>query len=251
MKSIFIHCTSLIGIATLFSSCTNYLKSDGKVYKRYANAAMGFGKTEIPSADYNTFKRLNGIFAYDKNHVYRGLTILQGADVASFCIVDEGKGYYKDRSRVYFFGYGGTDNVIEEADPSSFGIASLLPWSFDSKNVFWIKNKLIPKPQPDFKPINGHWAKDGSHIYYHNAAVDSADRESFKVLDDDYAKDKFHVFFENKIIQNCPPEDFVTMRNFGAHDKTYYYYFGERKELLSEYEAKDKLFRQQLKHPQR
>lgn len=251
MKSAFIYYASLIVTSTLFSSCSNYLKLDGKVYKRYANEASGLGKTEIPSADYDTFKRLNDDFAYDKNHVYHRLNILQGADAASFSIVDESRGYYKDRLTVYFFGYGGNDNIIEEADPSSFEIAALLPWSFDSKNVFWTRNKLIPKPQLDFKPINKRWAKDGSHIYYQNVAVDSADRESFKVLDDYYAKDKFHVFFKNKMIHDCPPEDFVTMRNFGANDKTYYYYFGKRKELLSEYEAKDKLFRQQLKHPQR
>ena len=117
--------------------------------------------------------------------------------------------------------------------------------------MFWTKIKLIPKPKLDFKPVDEHWARDGNRIYYHSVAVDSADYESFRVLIDGYAKDKFHVFFKDKIIQNCPPEEFVTMRNFGAHDKIYYYYFGKRKELLSEYEAKDKLFRQQVKNPQR
>ena len=251
MKIAFIQHASLIGIYTLLLSCSDYVKSDRKVYKRYANEASGFGKTEIPVADYETFKSLNDDFAYDKNHVYHGLNILQGADAASFSIVDESRGYYKDRSNVYFFGYGGINNLIAEADPSTFGVASLLPWSFDSKNVFWITNKLIPKPKPDFKPIDEHWARDRSRIYYQNVAVDSADYESFKALIDGYAKDKYNVFFKDKIIQNCSPQDFVTMRNFGAHDKTYYYYFGKRKELLSEYEAKDKLFRQQLKHPQR
>jgi hypothetical protein len=226
MKLTILYCASVISIAASVCSCSNYLKSDGKIYKRYANESVGIGKNEIPQADYDSFRSFDSKLAADKNHVFYGMRILEGADAASFTPVAEY--YFKDKVNVYFFGFGnGQEFVIKDADPASFNV-SKYPWSRDSNNVFWGRKKLVPRPSLNFKPVNDNWAKDENRIYYASSLVDSADSKTFKILNKGYARDRKHVFYEGIIIPDCRPSEFIALNFANGHDRKYFYSGAER-----------------------
>lgn len=231
MKLTILYCASIICITASICSCSNYLKSDGRVYKRYANESVGIGKNEIPQADYASFRSFDSRLAVDKNHVFYGTRILEGADAATFAPVAEY--YFKDKSYVYFFGFGnGQEFVIKDADPASFNTSNY-PWSRDSKNVFWGRKKLVPKPSLNFKPLNQAWAKDNSRIYYASSIVDSADSKTLKIINKGYARDRNHVFYEGIIIPNCRPSEFIALNSANGHDRKYFYSGAKRNSELT------------------
>jgi hypothetical protein len=224
-----------IPLLILVESCAYYTKSNGSVYK---TNSTNFSKTELVQADYKTFKVFPFIeLAKDKNYVYCEGRPIQ-ADAPTFQSIN--KWYYKDKTQVYFFGFGnGKEFNIARADPNTFKTYSKYPWSHDAKNIFWGTHALSIIQILTFKPIDENWAKDEEHYYNTYFVVDSADYTSFTILNPCYSRDKQHVFYQNKIIPNCSPNDFVAHKFLNTgHDNEYVYYLDKRVRKITDSDRK-------------
>ncbi len=135
-------------------------------------------------------------FAKNKNKVFRNAKELQGADPASFELLEERNEvkYSKDKNHVYYI-----NQIIAGADPASFEI------------------------------ISREYTKDKNHVYYLADQLEDADPASFEVVSKIYGKDKNNVYLEQYKVRGADPETFeVTKKERVAKDANAYY-LGARK----------------------
>ena len=181
----------------LLTSCSGYSKKDGKVYLRSSNEArLGVAYTEIKEADHETFKVIKNDqhlnLAKDKNHVFKGASILEHAEPNSF---EQIKGYYwKDHKNVYLLQYGDTDCRIPNADPASFEVINGYQWAKDKDHAYYEFDKLDDMEPKAFKAIDEDWGKNEHSYYYHNLRVDSLDYHTAEIVSPYYIKDRNSVF---------------------------------------------------------
>lgn len=167
-----------------------YILKNGRVCSIYAETTQGvsYFKT-LEGADVNSFQIFeNGTgYAKDKNHVYYSGEIDDRFDVASFEPVGESY-YYRDKYRVVY-----QRTIIAGADPATFT-------SFSS-------------------PYHG---KDKNHVYYYEKILAEADPITFQTLSEhDYASDATHVFYTDFFIEGADPKTFRFLRALNFHGYTY------------------------------
>lgn len=122
--------TILIGLMVLLlTGCeSGYKKIDGK-WAFVTNNAAGYQVHEM-DVDEDTFRVLKSRdYAVDKNHVYHGISVLEGFDPGSY-VQFEGTEYAKDKNNAYF-----GDSIIVDADSETFEVLGY-PYACDSKHIF-------------------------------------------------------------------------------------------------------------------
>lgn len=174
------------------------------------------------TADAATFEALDGNFAKDKNRVYFNNREIPEADPATveflpregYLIRDKERVYYQDnlisRDAAHFAQVGSlhgtykstdvvmvTYNVLEEADPATFGLidASVSDFYFKDKRRVYFNGIVVEGADTkSFVPLNKSFAKDKNHVYRHDQPIKEADYASFEVIDEAHAKDKFRQY---------------------------------------------------------
>lgn len=119
---------------------------------------------------YASFSIAGKGFSKDKNHVYIGSKILNGADAVTFII------FPHDENSLDAFNY-----------------------TRDKAHVFWKDKTFGEIDIAAFKVVGLGYATDGKHIYYHTGIVKNADPSTFKTYEHAYgdadaedAKNKYH-----------------------------------------------------------
>ncbi|MBL6444946.1 DKNYY domain-containing protein [Fulvivirga sp. 29W222] len=102
---------SLVSFKCFDSNSLNFL---GKSFLLFDDKVI-FDGVELPDVDSRSFKVVKDYYSKDKNHVYAGSKIINGADPASFEVL-ETTFYSKDKNHVF-----GEGILIEEADAETFG----------------------------------------------------------------------------------------------------------------------------------
>ena len=129
----------------------------------------------LKDVDYNSLVILDSDLAKDKNTVWSGCDVLQGADVASFHI--DKSGLAKDRFHVYVYNH---DSYKHKMHPTGCGI------DVETAEYFVFKHN-----NQDWT-----WLRDNKHVYLDEQMVD-VDRDSFKPLgDSNWWIDKDWVYFK-------------------------------------------------------
>lgn len=224
----------------LLSTCSGYTKKDGKVYLRSSNEArLGIAYTEIEAADHETFKVIDHVLnidlAKDKNHVFKGASILEHADPNSF---EHLKGYYwKDKKNVYLLQYGDTDCRIQNADPSSFEVINDYQWAKDKNHVYYDFDKLNDMHPKTFIAIDEDWGKNEHSYYYHNLRIDSLDYSTAEIISSYYIKDRNSVFFRDTLVHDANPATFKAdgVGSFGHDDKYMFVWYNNEGLINEEY----------------
>ncbi len=165
---------------------------------------------KIEGADPETFTLVSGVtgvanYAKDKNHVYFGTRIVQGADPETF-----------------------VSSLSTASDSESFPLFAL---GVDRNHVF-IEGLVIPSAdrdtfQLDTEPGGVDYAKDKNYVYvfrYNSSrggifeALPNSDPQTFVLLGQNtpetptfYAKDKNQVYAEDHVLQGADPASFTVL----------------------------------------
>jgi hypothetical protein len=235
MKPILTSLNFLLILFFLTGCHSGYEEKDGKVYHKWIHGGNWTKEyslmEEADATSFTTIKHdLNIDLGKDKNHVYKDGSIIGQANPSTFEQVKEY--YWKDAHHVFLLQFGGTNCVIQNADPRTFQVIDNNLWAKDNVNIYYGFDKLSDVNTEEFVANNEEWGNDKSYYFYHNLRLDSLDYESAEIVNSyfmeepartsDYIKDKNHVFFQNRLVKDANPLTFVAdgIGTFG-HDDTY------------------------------
>src|SRR5688572_17058880 len=172
----------------------------------------GFGLSEpfeIEEADISTFEILDDYrgYAKDKNYVYLDGIPIPGADPATFELLEDP--YSRDKSHVYL------QDMILSNDPANF---EFLPHGLmrDSQHVYW-SDKIISDDPSNFVIIDDlgttiYW-KDSKNIFFDGSPIETANMDTFEIIDDTYSHDDIHVFYRTSIISQADMASFQVIES--------------------------------------
>lgn len=260
--------TSLIWslLPLLLVSCgkEGYEVSGGKVIWNSWRGDGLFGKwSESEVTDAKGFQVLEPYqepcpgYAKNAQQVFCGPSLLQGADVATFQVVDKWGALAKDAKQVYY-----RTDVIEGADPVTFEVVGGVGRDkadyyigptplhvrdrasfkvLDEKvlgkdNHIWAHDKLDyyvgkqPTPIADsstFQVIQSWYAKDAKQVYFGSAVLADADPVSFQGIggeSGEFAKDAKQVYWQDRVVEGCDPATFQLLPYRFAKDSQRAYF---------------------------
>lgn len=173
----------------------NKITDIGENFRAYFNS---------PSNDLEAMEK--DWYALDNKKVYYFGKPINGADPASFSVI-ESKGHYysKDKNSLFF-----RNTKIDNSDPSSFVFLSE-GYSKDKNNVYFTSIY-------DMHPCT-----------YEACVVTDADPNSFLALGNWYGKDKNNAYYMNNIIRGADTATFNSTDEVSAKDKNFTYENGEIK----------------------
>ena len=218
------------------TSCKQgYYKEEGKVWYYEWTTLTGQVRTELDSADYDTFDDLADEYAHDQYRAWFRKDPILGADGAHFRTL---KHYYAaDRQHVYFRG-----SLVRGAEASSFRI--FREGVSRDANDYYVDSIALCVAHPDRFEFTGRgsdwdtmWGSDGEYAYYlgvHSLPVRNqplADPATFHALvpkDVDhgsyhYACDRYRVYFRDTLILGADAATFELVRWDIARDKDHVY----------------------------
>jgi hypothetical protein len=136
---------------------------------------------------------------------------LEGADVATFQVVDKWSALAKDAKQVYY-----RTAVIEGADPATFELAGTAGVWRDKKDYYIGPTPLRVRDRASFKVLDEKvlgkddhiWAHDKLDYYVGKQPTPIADIATFQVVQSWYAKDAKQVYFGSAILPMADPASF-------------------------------------------
>lgn len=211
-----------------------YLKDKDNVFCRETYYKI----SKIENADVGSFNVIiagyEKNYAKDKNNLFYGCKIIEGAHLESFTIDDNEQTYARDQFHVFYRG-----KIIEGADPASFRLyqasdnndISQEVYARDNKHAYEYGKPIEKADVETFQGLDFPYSKDQHHVFWHGQIIEGADPASFHVfiLQSDgerkYAKDNRAVYWESEKIVEADPLTFtITTDNGGTpFDKNYYY----------------------------
>jgi hypothetical protein len=181
----------------------SFAKDTNRVYRQDKRIA----------ADPASFWALNFCWFADKDSVWALGGQLTIADPSSFEVCDDGykftlgcpgvpKGYARDASGVYYYGFEGQPGLVKKADPATFKSMNNSLHGSDISHVYYKKAVLKTADPASWEMIGGYYARDHERIFYDNREIPEADYESFRVTEVPYnlrqlARDR-NGWFENE-----------------------------------------------------
>ena len=196
------------------------------------SASLSNEKSVIPNCGENISISKN------KDHVFLGQQMVDGADPDSLRRVSSGNQFYgtflKDKNHVYFMPIALGISIVKDADPLTFEIMKGL-YAKDKKHVFALhcfdyesrcgeRLSIIQDADPaSFIVFNENYAKDKNYVYsysdkyfrpefydmFYVAKIYEADLKSFVPLSEYFAKDSKHIFFKDQLISGAEMSSFV------------------------------------------
>lgn len=171
-------------------------------------------------------------YAIDAKRAYIGYwghaMPIESADPATLSIITPDGAYTKDKDRVYWFGV-----EIEGADPASFRIVEA-PYALDANRAYAgifpfevrsLENFQVLQTKNRNRPIENRgnstvvrdreeilmsgWARDGISYYWGSSELKGADYDVLTILNDLHAKDDKTVYFRGKPISGADADSFV------------------------------------------
>lgn len=175
------------------------------------------------------------LFAVDHKRVFMAevyhVVVLADADPATFEVLTPMGRYARDVNRVYYLGV-----AIEGADPASFKVVQS-PFGRDGHRAYvgtipipvrdiatWtpLERGTAQRPwrqvddqkssQPHTELTGGGWSKDSMQVYWGELPIEGADAATFETCGRFYAKDHRHVYHAGAVVAGAEPATFV------AHD---------------------------------
>ena len=175
--------------ATFTVLCLNFAKDKNYVY---------YGNELIQGADLNSFVALNEFYGKDSHAVYQGsihpnfgttlIKKIQDADPSTFVLVDH---YYaKDKSSVYHLIVTEYNYLVklDKADPETFAIFPLFPsFAKDKNNIYFKGDRIEGVSTSTFEPFYYDLAKDGTNVYNGSKVLEGANPKTFMALNETHS----------------------------------------------------------------
>jgi hypothetical protein len=196
-----------------------YHVRDGKVY--YLEAFPGEA-VEIRGADAGSFTAFDSTYGRDKSAVYVNGRPLDGADAASFELLNR-SGFSKDAHHVYQ-----RDHAISD-DPAHFDLLDG-DLAKDSNAVYWSDGSVLSHDPAHFAIVanSDHYlyTKDGRAVHVNGNTIADADPPTFHVLQGAYARDETHVFYFDQPIADADLSSFLALEGPYGSDSARVYWMG-------------------------
>jgi|GEM_PF-1440835 hypothetical protein len=145
---------------------------------------------------------------------------IKDVHMSTFEILDDDRGYAKDKNRVYLDGL-----PIPEADPATFEILEDRYWR--DKNYVYLNERIFSNDPENFEFISGNLMRDSHHIYWSTEII-SDDPSNFTIIDDSgsttYWKDSQNIFFNGSPIEDANINTFEIIDDIYSHDDTNVFY---------------------------
>lgn len=175
------------------------------------------------------------LFAVDNRHVFMAelyhVVVIADADPATFEVLTPTGWFSRDANRVYYVGV-----ALEGADPASFKVVQS-PFGRDDRGAYvgtipipvrdiatwaplergtadrpWHQRHDEKFPLPHGQLSGSGWSKDSVQVYWGASPVQGADAATFETCGRFYAKDGRHVYHGGNVVAGADPA------TFAAHD---------------------------------
>lgn len=155
-------------------------------------------------------------YAKNTQDVFHGGAKVDGADAATFQLLEKHGDLAKDAKRVYDRGA-----VIEGADSASFERAGMEGLGRDKKDYYLGTQPLHVRDLASFKVLDANacgkddkiWARDSLDYYVSRVATPIADPATFQVIQSWYAKDARQAYFSSEVLAGA---DAASFRGIGG-----------------------------------
>ena len=195
-------------------------KLSKKALRARAKADRKDKGTLIPLADAKTFNALSTLYGVDCNNVFYRCDIIEGADPATFTVVEfpidfwssgyMQSFYYKDKTHVYHLG-----KVLKGADVATFRYATN-QYALD-KNRVYSYGDTLGIALDEYTIIGGHYIVGSENVYWGEKLLVGVRPDSFRLLKEGYATDGNIVIFEGKPMDADAP----TFRRLFSEERDY------------------------------
>jgi len=189
----------------------------GKIY---------FEDDELTGIDLSTTEYLGGGYLRDARHVFFEVSLIDGADIATFEIISKKFQFARDKNNVYASCWpikGIKLDSIEHLGGEYVG---------DGINIFYNLHKLKNVERTSFQTKGRRaFALDKQYVYWHGDVIKDADPKTFHLLDEinafldaddnhnDWAIDKHALYNSNgKLRINIDAETFTVLNRWFGKD---------------------------------
>ena len=151
---------------------------------------------------YDLYKDKNNFYYHSDNDLKK---IKSGIDVQSAEKMIELRDFIKDKNNIYYFSDGKLEKVNLKIDVNNLeylddGNSVFSSYLRDGKNVYFVndeegKIKIVKNVDKNtFKVVNGNYGVDSKNVYYLGEKLDFVGLDGLKIFNEDYLKDKKNVY---------------------------------------------------------
>ncbi|MCP4321782.1 MAG: hypothetical protein GY787_08010 [Alteromonadales bacterium] len=203
-----------------------HVQEDKVIYVMGGNF-FSIGGTEIEGADIASFEVIDESYAKDINSIYYNGRVVKGGSPSSVeFVVSElsengaNSGYLISGGKVFCFG-----EVIDGADPDSFSFI-LGAYAMDKDYIYHFYDSKIPREAVPTAILNASdgYIRHADQVIYEGNVI-SQQATSFQIIDDEYSKDSLHLFSHGGVLEGVDPSSFVILSPYFRKDKNKAYYF--------------------------
>ena len=170
---------------------------------------------EVKDADPDTFEKLDGLYAKDKNHFYYKGSAVEDVEPDSIEKIYFGK-YFKSDNKLY---QGG--RVIEDVDAETFKPINNI-YAKDKNNIYLSYNDGLSTSDLDvdtFELLGEAHAKDKNGVYFFKFKIEGMDSETAEGVGDWYIKDKNSVYFGDAWVKNADPNSIEVINQYNEDEE--------------------------------
>ena len=151
---------------------------------------------------YDLYKDKNNFYYHSDNDLKK---IKSDIDVKSAEKMIELRDFIKDKNNIYYFSDGKLEKVNLKIDVNNLeylddGNSVFSSYLRDGKNVYFVndeegKIKIVKNVDKNtFKVVNGNYGVDSKNVYYLGEKLDFVGLDGLKIFNEDYLKDKKNVY---------------------------------------------------------
>ena len=151
---------------------------------------------------YDLYKDKNNFYYHSDNDLKK---IKSGIDVQSAEKMIELRDFIKDKNNIYYFSDGKLEKINLKIDVNNLeylddGNSVFSSYLRDGKNVYFVndedgKIKIVKNVDKNtFKVVNGNYGVDSKNVYYLGEKLDFVGLDGLKIFNEDYLKDKKNVY---------------------------------------------------------
>ena len=151
---------------------------------------------------YDLYKDKNSFYYHSDNDLKK---IKSGIDVKSAEKIIELRDFIKDKNNIYYFSDGKLEKINLKIDVNNLeylndGNSVFSSYLIDGKNVYFVndedgKVKIVKNVDKDtFKVVNGNYGVDSKNVYYLGEKLAFVGLDGLKIFNEGYLKDKKNVY---------------------------------------------------------
>ena len=151
---------------------------------------------------YDLYKDKNNFYYHSDNDLKK---IKSGIDVKNAEKMIELRDFIKDKNNIYHFSDGKLEKINLKIDVNNLeylddGNSVFSSYLRDGKNVYFVndeegKIKIVKNVDKNtFKVVNGNYGVDSKNVYYLGEKLDFVGLDGLKIFNEDYLKDKKNVY---------------------------------------------------------